>query len=81
MASTNAKHGSLPKSIWKMAASWFSNTAEDPDRIAEKPPPKEILAKRLGELRSRCMKITLKSLEHARSRRSVEHYSMLFFTN
>jgi hypothetical protein len=24
MASTNAKHGSLPKSIWKMAASWFS---------------------------------------------------------
>ncbi len=24
MASTNAKHGSLPKSIWKMAESWFS---------------------------------------------------------
>ena len=21
---TNAKHGSLPKSIWMMAASWFS---------------------------------------------------------
>ena len=24
MASTNAKHGSLPKSIWKTAESWFS---------------------------------------------------------
>ena len=35
------------------AAPWFSNTPEDPDRLAEKPPPKEILTKRFGRLRSR----------------------------
>jgi len=53
----------LPKSIWKTAASWFSNTPEDPGRLAEKPRPKELLAKRLGELRSRWMKTAVKSSE------------------
>jgi hypothetical protein len=45
------KHGRLPKSIWTTVAPWFSNTPEDPDRLAEKPPPNEILAKRSEDLR------------------------------
>jgi hypothetical protein len=35
MATTKAKHGRHPKSIWKTAASWFSNPPEDPGRLAE----------------------------------------------
>jgi hypothetical protein len=30
MASTNAKHGSLPKSIWTKVERWFSNTSDPP---------------------------------------------------
>jgi hypothetical protein len=71
MATTKAKHGRHPKSIWTTAASWFSNTPEDPDRLAEKPPPKELLAKRLGELRSCRMKTAVKSPESAFYRRGL----------
>jgi hypothetical protein len=63
-----------------MAASWFSNTAEDPDRIAEKPPPKEILAKRLEELRSRSKNSVINSHAPARSRRAAEHSSFQRFS-
>jgi hypothetical protein len=57
-----APEGNPWKSNWTTATSWFSNTPEDPDRLAdEKQPPKEIWAKRLGELRSRRMKIAVKS--------------------
>jgi hypothetical protein len=61
--STGRRHGKHLKSIWTTAASWFSNPPEDPDRLAEKPPPKEILAQRFGRLRSRRMKIAVKSPE------------------
>jgi hypothetical protein len=37
---TPSRHGRHLKSIWTTAASWFANTPEDPDRLAEKPPPK-----------------------------------------
>jgi hypothetical protein len=37
----------------------------DPDRLAEKPPPNEILARRFGKLGSRQMKNTVKSPELA----------------
>jgi hypothetical protein len=43
--STRRRHEKHPKSIWKTAASWFSNTPEDLSRLAEKTPPKEILKK------------------------------------
>ena len=66
---TRRRHGKHLKSIWTTAASWFSNPPEDPDRLAEKPPPKEILAKRSGELRSRRMKTAVKSPESADYRR------------
>jgi hypothetical protein len=71
MASTKAKHGRHPKSIWTSAASWFSNTPEDPGRLTEKPPPKEILAKRFGRLRSRRVKTAVKSPESAVYRRGL----------
>jgi hypothetical protein len=71
MVSTKAKHGRHPKSIWKTAASWFSNPPEDPARLAEKPPTKELLAKRLGELRSQRMKTAVKSSESAVYRRGL----------
>jgi hypothetical protein len=64
-ATTKVKHGRHPKSSWTTAASWFSNTPEDPDRLAEKPPPKEFLAKRLGDLPSQLMKTAVKSSESA----------------
>jgi len=60
------------KSNRTSAASRFSDTPEDLDRLAEKPPPKEILAKRLGELRSRPMNMVVNSPDPARSRRSAE---------
>jgi hypothetical protein len=44
---------------------------KQPDRLANKPQPKEILAKRLGELRSRRMKTAVKSPESAVSRRGL----------
>jgi hypothetical protein len=60
MAAVGSNFGEHPelsrnprKSIWTMAASWLSNPPEDSDRLAEKPPPKEILAQRFEELRSR----------------------------
>ena len=78
--STRRRHGKHLKSIWTTAASWFSNTPEDPGRLAEKPPPKEFLAKRLGELRSRQMKTAVESPDPARSRRLAEHSSFQRFS-
>jgi hypothetical protein len=75
MALTKAKHERHPKSIWTTAASLFSKTPEDLARLAEKPPPKEILAKRFGRLRSPRMKIAVKSPESAVYRPTLEVFS------
>jgi hypothetical protein len=69
--STRRRHGKHLKSIWTTAAPWFSNPPEYPDRLAEKPPPKEILAQRSGELRSCRMKTAVNSPESAVYRRGL----------
>jgi hypothetical protein len=45
MASTRALDGNPRKSNWTTAGSWFSNTPEDPDRLAEKADAERILGK------------------------------------
>jgi hypothetical protein len=78
--STRRRHGKHLKSIWTTAAPWFSNTPKDPDRLAEKLPPKEILAKRSGEPRSPQMKPAVNPSDTAKSRRPAEHSSFQRFS-
>jgi len=51
------------------------------DTNTEKPPPKEILAKRFGRLRSFRMKTAVKSPESAVYRRAAEHSSFQRFSS
>ena len=77
MATTKAKHGRHPKSNWTTVASWFSNPPDKQEArlpgspSTEKPSPKEILAKRPAELRSRQMEIGVKFSESADYRRGL----------
>jgi hypothetical protein len=71
MATTKAKHGRHLKSIWTTAASWFSNIPDPARRVQRTPPPKEFLAKRLGELRSLRIETAVKSPESAVCRRGL----------
>jgi hypothetical protein len=50
MESTKAKHGRHPKSIWTTAASWFSNTPKDPDRLAENRRQKKTAKRNLAKV-------------------------------
>ena len=78
--STKLRHGRHPKSIWTTAASWFSNPPDPPGGYEKQPNPKKILAKRLGELGSRAVKIVVNSPDPARFRRPAEPVSFERFS-
>ena len=68
------------KSNWTTDALWFSNTPDTPIGLKKQPLPKKILAKRLGKLCSRQMKIAMKPLTLAKTRRAAEHSSFQRFS-